>query len=89
MAWQGASDFLARFRNLKPPKDFIKEETVNAVRIVLNISIKPENIVVGGGSVFLKNIEPSLKSKIFINKEKILKEIEKKLGHKSPKEIRF
>ncbi|MEW5907885.1 MAG: hypothetical protein AB1643_01750 [Patescibacteria group bacterium] len=89
MTWNNLTRFLGKFRNIRPPESFIEEKTREVIKFVLNISPKKENIKYQNGIVFIKKASSIEKNEIFINKEKILRELEKNLGAKAPKDIKF
>lgn len=89
MTWINIGKFLERFKELKPPKKFIRDETAKIINSLFNVSINPKDINYRGGIICIKKINPALKNEIFIKKEKILQELSKKLGKKTPKEISF
>ncbi|MFA4890204.1 MAG: hypothetical protein WC587_01025 [Candidatus Paceibacterota bacterium] len=89
MAWSRASNFLEKFKNLKPPKKFTQDETIKIINDILGISLKDGDIEQKGMALFIKSKNPAMKSEIFLRKNKILEDLSKKLGHKAPKDIRF
>ncbi len=82
-------DYLARFKKLKPPADFVKSEIIKIIKDILGADLKATDITCKGGVIYIKSKNPVLKNEIFIKKEKILEALGKKLGTLSPKEIRF
>lgn len=89
MAWINIENFLEKFRELKPPKKFIEDETVKTINIILNISLKTEDIDYRNGIIYIKPINSNLKNEIFMKKEKILEELSKKFKKRAPRDIRF
>lgn len=90
MSWKNISSFLDRFQNLKPPKEFMADESAKIINDLLGASlVKEENVDWRGGILYIKIKDSSLRNQLFINKERILGELEKKLGKRSPKDIRF
>lgn len=87
--WRNIEGFLERFKNLKTSEKFNKEETLNVINKITNIELVNENIEIRGGVLYIKISDPVIRSQIFLYKEKIIEEIEKKLGYNSFKEIRF
>ncbi|NOY35525.1 MAG: DUF721 domain-containing protein [bacterium] len=88
MAWNNIGIFLERFKGLKPPKQFTRDETAGAVGRAIGVSVNPEEIEERGGVVYIKTKNPILKNQIFMNKEKILEELSNTLGNRI-KDIRF
>ena len=88
MAWVNIGNFLERFKDLKPPKQFVRDEVAEAVRRILNISIESEEIELRGGILYIKTKNSALKNQIFMRKHQIMEELSKKLGNRI-KEIRF
>lgn len=89
MTWNSVGNYLNKFKKLKPPKDFLKEQTVLVIKKILDIDLEPEDIDCRGATLFIKTKNASLKNAIFLNKEKILEKLSEKLGPKSPRDIRF
>ncbi len=88
MAWNNVGLFLDRFKGLKPPEQFTRDEVASAIGGALGVSVNPEEIKERGGIVHIKTKNPILKNRIFMNKEKILEEISNTLGNRI-KDIRF
>ncbi len=80
--------FLEKFKGLKPPERFTRDETAGAIGRAIGVSVNPEEISEKGGVIRLKTKNPILKNQIFINKEKILEELSGALGGRI-KDIRF
>jgi len=73
---------------MKTPQKFMQNESTEAIRRVINISVSPEEVEVRGGVLYVKTKNPAVKSQIFMYKEKILDELSKRMGSKI-REIRF
>ncbi len=80
-------DLLINFRNALVSEEAKKGIIIDIIKEVVNFQIKKENIEIKNGILYL-NIKHIYKNEIFINKSKILLELKKSLGKKSPSEIR-
>lgn len=89
MTWDNVGKYLDKFKNLKPPQKFMQDEVAEVIQRLLNVSIESENINERGGVLYIKIKNPSVKNEIFMNKNKILEELSKKLGSRTPKDIKF
>ncbi len=89
MTWVSAEKFLEKFKNLKPPKKFTQDETIRIIKDIMGISLEDGDIERKGTAIFIKTKNSTQKSEIFLRKNKIIGELEKKLGSKAPKDIRF
>ncbi len=89
MAWKNISNYLEKFFTIAPPEKFYQNEAVKVLNNVLNIQLKPEEVDVRFGEVYVKNQNPSLKNEIFLNKTRILNQINQKLTRHKIKNIRF
>jgi hypothetical protein len=89
MPWENVGRFLDRFNNLKPPKKFIQSETAQVVKSVASIDINPDEIEERGGIIYIKTKNSSLKNEIFLKKNLILDILQKRIGNKAPKDLRF
>ena len=89
MNWTNIGAYLARFKNILPPKTY-KEETIKkCFRNLFSFDLKDEFFEIRNDILYLKKIGSAQKNLFFINQEKIIKELESALGRKAPKEIRF
>ena len=93
MAWNNISKYLEKFFTITPPKKFYQSEAAKALNDIFRLQIKPEEIDVRFGVIYLKNQNPALKNEIFLNKEKIIQLLSQKIKN-SPayggiKDIRF
>ncbi len=89
MAWNKIGIFLKKFKDLKTPKKFILDETFKIIQNISGVFFNLKDIEQKGGIIFIKTKNSVKKNEIFINKEKILKELFKKFGLTAPKDIRF
>lgn len=89
MTWTHVGNFLEKFRNLKPPKKFTQDETIKIINDILGISLAEDGVEQKGVTLFIKTKNSAIKSEIFLRKNKILEDLNKKLGPKAPKDIRF
>lgn len=80
---------MERFTNLKPPKKFIQDETAQAIKSILNIDINLDDIEERGNIIYIKTKNPSAKNEIFLKKNLILEILQKKIGNRAPKDLRF
>ncbi|HNW71400.1 MAG TPA: hypothetical protein PKZ36_01165 [Candidatus Paceibacterota bacterium] len=80
-------DLLLRFNGFLLSEEIKKEYIQSVISDIVNIQIKKEDIKIKNGTLFL-NIKPIYKSEIFMKRDQIFFELEKKLGKKAPKNIR-
>lgn len=71
------SSLLERFKNIRDPKKD-REELARIMSSVLNFDILESNILLTKSEIKVK-VNPTVRSQIFINKEKIKEEIKKEL----------
>jgi hypothetical protein len=79
-------DFLVKFKQITPPDGIIRDVFSEIILQILNININKTDISLKNNTVYIKT-NPFIKNKIFIHKKDILKEAEKQLGKKTPKNI--
>ena len=89
MAFFNIENYLNKFRNIKPPKDSVKAEAVLIIKDLFGVLLESKDMNYRSGTLFIKSKDPVLKNEIFIKKAKILELLSKKLGSKSPKDLRF
>lgn len=89
MSWQNIGNFLERFVNLKPPRAFMQDEIAKAIKNVLGVEIKIEDIEQRGGVIYIKTTNQALKNEIFFKKEKILEILKNRLSPRAPTDLRF
>ena len=70
-------NFLNKFLELKNKNSFLKETLINIINSQLNIIIKENQIEISGKNILIKTT-PLIKNEIFIKKDKILGEFNKK-----------
>jgi hypothetical protein len=80
-------DLLSKFDKLLEGTEVKKEIVRKTISETLNIPIKKEEIEIKNNSVFLK-IKPIYKNELLMKQEKILLELEKVLGQRTPKDFR-
>ena len=80
-------DLLAKYDKFLFSEENKRESARLSISESLGIKIKPQEINVKNGTVYL-DIKPIYKNEILIKKEKILKNLEKYFGKKSPKDVR-
>lgn len=82
-------NYLDKFRRIKAPEDFLKDKISLTIKDILKFDIDLKDIEVRGAIIFIKTKNAALKNAIFLNKEKILEKLSKKLGNHAPRELRF
>lgn len=80
-------DFLNKFKNLTPPDNEVREKVIEIIKNEINITIDKKNISIRNNSIFIKT-KPIIKNELFINKEKLLHELKKSFGSKTPNDIK-
>lgn len=80
------SSLLERFKNIRDPKKD-REELARIMSSVLNFEILESNISLTKSEIKVK-VSPTVRSQIFVNKEKIKEEIKKEIPKFSNFEIR-
>jgi len=80
-------DLLSKFSNTLLKEEMKKELIRETISKTINFQIKKENIKIKNGVVYL-NIKPIYKNEILLKKDKIIFELERVLGKKTPKDIR-
>jgi len=91
MVWVDVKSFLERFRDFKPPNEFVKDEAMKAIRGILgaqDLALRNLEIEQRGGVLYIKTKDAALRNQIFTRKDQILEELSKKLGNRI-KEIYF
>lgn len=89
MAWSSLGNYLDKFRRIKAPKDFLKDKISLTIKDILKFEIELKDIEVRGAVIFIRTNNAALKNVIFLNKEKILEKLSKKLGNHAPTDLRF
>lgn len=83
------SKYLERFSVLKPPKDWIKEESAKVLtKYFSGLEFKPENIEFRNGIVYVKTSNAVLKNEIFLRKSQILDALKQRFPKHPPVDIR-
>ncbi|MEK7588787.1 MAG: hypothetical protein AAB438_03130 [Patescibacteria group bacterium] len=80
-------DRLLGFEDLILKGEFKKEALLGVLSKYVKKDLKKSDIKIENNTIFL-NIKPIFKNELFLNKEKIQKEISLVLGNKVPKNIR-
>jgi len=92
MPWNSVSKYLEKFFVISPPGKFYQKEIIKALNEILNIKLSEDNAKYRFGMIYIKNnsvTSGALKNEIFLNKEKILNQINQKLKNHKIKDIRF
>lgn len=91
MAWNSISGYLEKFFTITPPKKFYQNEVIKALNEILNINLSENDAEYRFGTIYIKNpaISGTLKNEIFLNKEKIIMSLSKKIKNNKIKDIRF
>lgn len=76
------SNYLGKFKRLKPPKRTVQNAFIEAVKEECGISLKQHEIGVHGTSIFLTT-NPVIKNEVILKKASLLRKLsEKTLGTK-------
>ena len=89
MAWNNISKYLEKFFVISPPGKFYQKEIIKTLNEILNINLSEDGVEYRFGIIYIKNNNQSLKNEIFLNKEKILNQINQKLKNHKIKDLRF
>ena len=91
MPWNNIAKYLEKFFTITPPGKFYQKEIIKALNEIFNINLSEDNIDFRFGIIYIKNhtISGALKNEIFLNKEKILRQINQKLKNHKIKDLRF
>ena len=92
MAWNNIAKYLEKFFVISPPGKFYQKEIIKSLNEILNINLSEEGAEYRFGIIYIKNnpaIRGALKNEIFLNKEKILHQINQKLKNHKIKGLRF
>lgn len=82
----GISSLLDRFRRLKAPNESVRKEIQKLIKGNFGEEVSLKDIKVVKNKVHL-NVSGVLRSEIFLNKEKLLKELVISLNKEAPKDI--
>ena len=89
MAWNNISKYLEKFFVISPPGKFYQKKIIKTLNEILNINLSEDGVEYRFGIIYIKNNNQSLKNEIFLNKEKILHQINQKLKNQKIKDLRF
>ena len=89
MPWNSVSKYLEKFFVISPPGKFYQKEIIKSLNEILNINLSEDGAEYRFGIIYIKNNNQSLKNEIFLNKEKILHQINQKLKNHKIKDLRF
>jgi len=89
MAWKNISGYLEKFFTITPPGKFYQKEVVKALNEVLKIELLENDVEYRFGIVYIRSSVQILKNEIFLNKEKIIKQLNQKIKRDIIKDIRF
>ena len=78
MNFNNISNFLEKFKNLKPTDTYIQEAFIETVKEVMNVELSKSEITVKRHTIFL-NVHSTLKTELYLRKKEILQTLEKKL----------
>ena len=80
--------FLKRFEKITIPDESVRLKTAEILSSEFGEEIKKEDISVKNGIIFIKTKDASLKSDIFLKKQKIIDNINSYLGKITIRDIR-
>lgn len=86
MPFNSIDSFFGRFKKITPPNESVRKAVAEVLLEVMGVKIDISQIKVEGENIRIKN-NPFVKSNIFLHKEQILQNLEKKLGKQTPKNI--
>ena len=89
MPWNSVSKYLEKFFIISPPGKFYQKEIIKTLNEILNINLSEDDAEYRFGIIYIKKNNQSLKNEIFLNKEKILRQINQKLKNHKIKDLRF
>jgi len=92
MPWNSVSKYLEKFFIISPPGKFYQKEIIKSLNEILNINLSEDGAEYRFGIIYIKNnpaVSGALKNEIFLNKEKILNQINQKLKNQKIKDLRF
>ena len=73
------SDFLGRFKKIKPPHKFIKEEFISLVKKDIDFDLNKEDIDIKNNKIQITSDSTIIKTEIILKKNNLLKELNKNL----------
>ncbi|HYC83402.1 MAG TPA: hypothetical protein VEB60_02570 [Candidatus Paceibacterota bacterium] len=80
------SYFLAKYQNLVPPDDFLKEATADVIFRVIGKPLDKKMLSVRNNKIYVK-APPAVKNQIFLHKQRILRTLMAELDKKAPQDI--
>ena len=89
MAWNNISNYLEKFFTISPPKKFYQGEIIKTLNEIMGIELSEGDVEYRFGVIYIKNNNQILKNEIFLNKEKIIQQLNQKIKNDRIKEIRF
>lgn len=87
MAFAPLGDFLSRFKKLGLPNETIRKMAIEVIYNICAVNVSLEDVSYRDGVVYIK-LSGAPKSEIYINKQKILKELENKIGNNKITDVR-
>jgi len=89
MAWKNISGYLEKFFTRIPPGKFYQKEVIKALNEILNMELLENDVEYRFGIVYIRSSVQALKNEIFLNKEKIIQQLNQKIKRDIIKDIRF
>lgn len=89
MSWINITSYLSKFKDFKPSRGLLKEEAAGALSQITGSAIKPEEVEIRSGILYLKIKNPGLRTKVFMKKNTVLDYLFTKMGKRAPKDLRF
>ena len=83
------TEFLARFRNLKPPREAIEDEARKIIKEKINLGDDSFCVVFKKPNLTISSQNPALKSEVFLFRESLLSRLKDKFGPKTEIKIFF
>ena len=83
------SAFFGRFKKLNPPGETIEKDLKSIISALLSVSEDSFNIRFKKPNIVISSNTSSLKNEIYMNKERIVRELNKKMGKKCFEQIYF
>lgn len=72
------SHFLRRFKNIKPPHKFIKEEFISLILKDINLDLKQNDVNISNNKIQITS-NSMIKTEIILNKKSIIKKLNENL----------
>ena len=89
MSWTLVNQFLNKFNNLKPPREFLQSSIAEIISQKTGVDLKAGNLDIKNGVIYIRVNNPMIKSQIMVCKECVLEEIQKRVGRRAPTDIMF